>query len=161
MKLIPLTQGKFAQVDDDDFAFLTQWKWFAHFDGNNFYAGRQENQKELKMHRVIMNCNDGELVDHIDINGLNNQKLNLRKCTFAENLRNKKKYKNNQSNFKGVKTIRKKKKHEVRVFYIARITIDRNCIYLGSFNDEVEAAKAYDTAAIEHHGKFASLNFKQ
>ncbi len=95
MKLIPLTQGKFAQVDDEDYDYLNQWKWYTTKNHKTFYAARHirinGKQKLIYMHRVIMNIIKGYKTDHIDHNGLNNQKYNLRICTCQENNRNRKK----------------------------------------------------------------------
>lgn len=94
MKLIPLTQGKFAQVDDEDYSKLNSLKWQAKaYRKNKTYAARtyhiNEKWKTIGMHRIILQVIDTDiLVDHIDGNGLNNQKSNLRTCTVAENRMN-------------------------------------------------------------------------
>lgn len=87
MKLIPLTQGKFALVDDDDFEYLNQFKWLAHLFGKNYYA--DSGSKGL-MHRFIMKAEKADIIDHKDRNSLNNQKTNLRKCTRSQNNANRK-----------------------------------------------------------------------
>lgn len=94
MKLIPLTQGRFASIDDDDYEKICRYKWWAQKQPNTFYAGRMitlEGGKRypLMMHRVIMNESPNGLeVDHIDGNGLNNQKHNLRFVTRRQNMQN-------------------------------------------------------------------------
>ena len=95
MRLIPLTQGQFAQVDDWWFDELSQYKWFAIREekNDNYYAARWDstfNGKRtcLRMHRVIMNTPDNQEVDHADHNGLNNQEYNLENCTHKKNMAN-------------------------------------------------------------------------
>jgi len=91
MRKIKLTQGKYALVDDEDFEYLNQWNWYAGENRSGFFAARGEfngkNMNKILMHRVIMNCEKGKVVDHIDHNTLNNQKSNLRNCTTAENIK--------------------------------------------------------------------------
>ena len=100
MKSIPLTRGKFALVDDEDYEYLNQWKWFcAH---GRAVRGGGYKKKSVFMHRVILNTPDGYHTDHIDSNPLNNQKSNLRVCTIAENNRNQGRRKDNRSGYKGV-----------------------------------------------------------
>src|ERR1044071_1696611 len=84
MKLIPLTQSKFALVDDSDFERIRQYKWYY----NDGYAITYHKGKRIRMHRLIMNAPDGVDVDHRDTNKLNNQKSNLRLCTTTQNNRN-------------------------------------------------------------------------
>src|SRR5690349_18607697 len=99
MKLISLTQNKFAQVDDEDYDFLMQWRWYAikaTKEELNFYAvttinqGRGKRQKMIQMHRLLMSLTDPKIiVDHKDGDGLNNQRNNLRLCSFSQNSANK------------------------------------------------------------------------
>lgn len=159
-RLIPLTRGKFAIVDAEDYLRLSQYTWFAEGTGNNIYAVRKENGRSIKMHREIMNAPNHLVVDHIDHNGLYNRKRNLRLCTFAENCRNLKgrsiqygRNKRKSSKYKGVHWHKKSQK------WAAAITFNNKTHHLGYFIDEIEAAKAYDRAAKKYHGDFASLNF--
>ncbi len=154
VKLIPLTQGKFAIVDDDDYEHLNKYKWCALKTHNNkFYAVRRKNNKTIIMHRQIMNVPEGLVVDHIDGNGLNNRKNNLRICTQAQNIHNSRPRRNRSSKYKGVFWDKVNKK------WSTNIRKGDKRIYLGGFDDEIEAALAYDRKAAELFGEFAYLNF--
>lgn len=153
MKEIQLTNGFVAMVDDADFDWLNQWKWYAHKAGKSIYAERTEykQQKQIRMHVQIMNPENEMRVDHKDLNGLNNQRNNLRICTHAENRRNLTKPKNNTTGFKGVSPIRGK--------FQATIKVNYQQIYLGVYVDPIDAALAYDKAAKKYFGEFARTNF--
>lgn len=155
MKEIKLSQGKVSLVDDEDYEYLNQFKWFADKHRNTYYAGRQESrhlglQRTKLMHCVIMNHKG---IDHIDGNGLNNQKSNLRKCTNSQNAMNRTQIKGTSSKYKGVSFHKRDKK------WYSYIKKDQKLINLGSFTNEVDAAKAYDKKAIELFGEFSRLNF--
>lgn len=157
MKLIPLTQNKFAQVDDEDYDYLNQFKWYAFKVKHTFYAIRAirlltGKQKQIFMHRVIMNTPDDMEVDHKDHNGCNNQKDNIRNCTHFQNIGNKKKGINCSSKYKGVTWCKNDK------CWQASIQIDGKSIYLGRFKIEIEAALAYNKAAKFYFGDFANPN---
>jgi len=152
MKKIKLTRGCFALVDDDDYEFINQFKWHVTtVKGGLKYAERSVG-KDKKMHRVIMPTPDGVYIDHIDGNGLNNQKHNLRRATSSQNGMNRVVSKNNISGYKGVCPSRKK--------WMAKICVNGKVVFLGTFNTPIEAAKAYDKAAIDLFGSFAKLNLK-
>ncbi len=156
MKEIALSRGLVTQVDDEDFENLSAHKWYAQPGSKgNFYAARQirirpNKQRALQMHRVLINAPDGLEVDHVDYNGLNNQKENLRLATYAENKRHENLRTTNNSGFKGVS--RKGRK------WAARICIQEQQIWLGCFDTAVEAAHCYDAAVIKHFGEFAVTN---
>ena len=157
---IPLSQGKFAIVDPDDYYRLNIHKWFVSKVGHTYYARRHiRTNGGLKkttvcMHRAIMNAPDHLLVDHINHNGLDNRKVNLRLATKAQNSRNTRKTtKKTRSRYKGIYY------HKQNKCWYARITANGITFPIGSFKDEIAAAKAYDRAAKKYHGKFAGLNF--
>lgn len=158
MKKIPLTQGKYALVDDTDYELLKQHTWFVHKGLYSHYAVRNEKDDIGKfrfvwMHREIMQTPDGFLTDHIDGNGLNNQRTNLRVCTAQQNQHNRAPHKNCSSKYKGVSWKNSGKKWVVRIHH------NYQSKHVGVFADEIEAARAYDKAAKEAFGEFARLNF--
>ncbi len=157
MRKIPLTRGEFALVDDEDFEMLNAFKWHCLYCGSGTrkipYAKRSDyssgKQIGISMHRVILGA-ASELVDHIDGNGLNNQKSNLRLCTHAQNLMNQRKQR--FDHFKGVRFHKKDKRWQ------AYIVKDKRMIHLGSFDFSIDAAIAYNEAAKRLFGEFANLN---
>src|SRR5678815_886055 len=139
MKIIPLTQGKFALVDDDDFERLNAFKWHADVYKNSIYVGTNINGKKIRMHRFILGLNDSKVFcDHIDHNWLNNQKSNLRIVNNSQNLCNSRSRKNSISKYLGVCW------HHVNKKWIAQITQDYKTKYIGSFDNEIQAAIAYN-----------------
>lgn len=156
MKSIPLTQGKFAIVDDQDYGFLMQWKWCARHDkkSDTWYAVSRisGNQRMVPMHRLIMNAPEGMEVDHRDNNGLHNWRGNLRICTGAQNKYNRRPQKANPTGYKGVYLFEGKS-------WRAKIGFNKKQIHLGTFPTAEAAARAYDAAASKYFGEFAWLNF--
>jgi hypothetical protein len=151
MKEIPLTNGFFAQVSDEDCEFLSQWKWRARMDGNAWYAMRKQHveyvngkqiQKTILMHRLVLSrkleCEDFGLVDHIDGDGLNNCRENLRSATRKENGENRKNANknNNSSGIRGVSFNKKAKK------WVAHVSHNGRYIHVGSFSDIHAAEQA-------------------
>lgn len=158
MKKIRLTQNKFALVDDDDYSRLNKHRWCTFRNRHIWYAVRNVTstngkQVRLLMHREIMNPIKKLHVDHVDGNGLNNQKLNLRKCTNSQNLANSKKQINNTSGYRGVSWRKRQQTWE------AYISINKRRVHLGLFDSPQEAAQAYDDHAIKYFKEFARLNF--
>ena len=148
MAEIELTRGYVAQVDDQDYAALTEYQWQAWVGSRTVYAIRSGH---IKMHRVIMGARPGLEVDHADGDGLNNRKENLRLCTRSENARNQRKTRG-ASQFKGVS------RHHGR--WQAKILGPGSTrVHLGYHDIEADAARAYDDAAREHFGEFACTNF--
>jgi hypothetical protein len=154
---IPLTKGYVAIVDDDDHEWLSQWRWFALVGSNAVYAHRSVRidgkRRTLRMHRAILGAPKGMGVDHIDHDGLNNTRANLRLCTQSQNLGNQRLRTDGTSAYKGVSW------HTQRGKWQAHIKRDDKHKYLGLFTDEIDAALAYDAAARELFGEFAYLNF--
>lgn len=156
MKQIKLTQGKFALVDDADYEWLSQFKWYVDEMRTICYARAMIGRKAERMHRLILGFEPGDrrLTDHIDGDGLNNQRHNLRECDHSQNLQNKPKHKG-KSRYKGVSWEKRQRK------WIAVIKTKTKRIHLGSFEDDIEAAKIYDKAAGQYFGEFACLNFPE
>lgn len=161
MKIITLHSKKhgnhYCQVDDEDFETLNQFKWYADFvpsDGK--FRARSRLGGNVKspvlMHRFILEVKPNMLVDHVDMNPLNNQKTNLRVTNKANNMKNRNKQNNNTSGFKGVSWNKKDKK------WRATIQCDGKWKFLGNFDTEYEAANAYDDAAEELHKQYARTN---
>jgi hypothetical protein len=152
--IIPLTQGKFAIVDDEDFEIVSQYKWCAErsSDGLRYYAVRNEGGKLVRMHRLIMGFPKGN-VDHRDADGLNNSRSNLRLATTAQNGSNNRMARNNTSGFRGVSWNKTHGKWQVGIEHQgkrhAKCWIDT----------PEEAAHIYDAMARELHGEYARLNF--
>lgn len=146
--------GMFALVDDKDFDDLNKFKWYAWKGGNNFYAYTMrfdivsKKQKRIGMHRYIMNTPKGLVTDHINGNGLDNRRSNLRICTHAENIRNSRKPTANTSGLKGVSWNKNKKKWQAQIRH-------KKNIHLGYFDDKYKAYFVYCDAAHMLHGKFA------
>jgi len=155
MKRIALTQGKVALVDDGDFPKLNKFKWWIIKAPNTYYACCNENNKKRYMHRMILGVTTVQQVDHINHNGLNNQRDNIRLCSRAQNQMNQQRQKNTSSQFKGVSWNKQKKKWEAYIMY------RKQRIALGSFKKEEAAARAYDGKAREIFGEFANPNIRE
>ena len=160
IKKIKLTQGKFALVDDEDYEKISNYKWHASKRNKTFYAERgvtvaPNERRKIGMHNEIMDSPDGKTIDHINNNGLDNRKENLRFSTQYQQTLNRRNKKNGSSKFKGVYWHKKRKK------WIARIKTKEKLKYIGSFDDEKKAGLAYDKEAIINFGEFANLNFPQ
>jgi len=150
MRTIPLTHGKIALVSDEDYERVNQFKWRASWQGRHWYAASGDN---TKLHRFILGLENPKIiVDHIDGDELNCQRSNMRVCTNAENLRNRGKQKNNTSGFKGVIWYAPSRK------WRAQIKLNGNRKHLGHFDNIIDAARAYDEAAVKYFGEFAQLN---
>lgn len=147
MKTIKLTQGKYAIVDDADYEWLSASKWCF----NMGYAYRRKKTVPTYMHREIMSPPPGMQVDHINGDGLDNRRANLRICTQTQNLRNNRR-RRAKSGFKGVYPGGKPGR------WCARICVDKQPRHLGTYDCPRVAAKVYDEAAIRFFGEFATIN---
>lgn len=156
MKEIQLTQGLVTQVDDEDYEWLNQRKWSAKKENNTHYAVRNHSidgkRSTVRMHRLITNAPKGMDVDHIDGNGTNNQRSNLRICTRSQNQMNKGSSRGSLSKYCGVSWDKERKN------WRSRISCNYKSIHLGHYKDETDAALAYNEAALKYHGEFARLN---
>jgi hypothetical protein len=148
MTKIHLTQNKYTLIDDEDYELLSQRKWYAVKNGNTYYAGTWIKGITVFMHKVIMNPKSKQITHHMDGNGLNNQKKNLRLCTYGEH--NQTKVKTNCiSKYKGVWKSKKR--------WRATIYINGKPKNIGHFKNEKDAALAYNIAAVKR-GEFTYLN---
>ncbi len=156
---IPLRRGGVALIDDDDYKKIAAFRWNIRKDGYVEYAARyiQINGKNVRisMHRVILNLShrDGTIVDHINGNGLDNRKTNLRIVTSSLNRYNCRMRYNNTSGYRGISWHRKDKKWRVSICFKGKQ------FWCGEFINKISAALAYDNAAIKYYGTDAKLNF--
>lgn len=152
---VPLTRGYVALIDEVDADRVLTLRWYVMVNKNTAYARRSLNWTGGKrpsqlLHRFVLGVTDpGVHVDHIDGNGLNNRRENLRECTRTQNLGNSKRAVNNRTGFKGVMH------HERHGRYYARICVNGKQTYLGNFGTADEAHEAYCMAATVHFGAFA------
>jgi hypothetical protein len=148
-----------AIVDDEDYEDLIQYNWLFCQNGKGIYVRRTYGEAGLRKNQFLHNYLMGRVgVDHINHNGLDNRRSNLRFATAQENIKNRPKFFEREgrqfsSQYKGVTNRRNR--------WRATISVNYKQLFLGSFEDEVEAARAYDRAAIEHYGEFASINFPE
>lgn len=147
-KLIPLTQGKFVKVDNEDFDMLKDINWY-------YQVGYGYNDKTGMMHRLIMNPPDDMVVDHINRDKLDNRRSNLRVCRQQDNTRNRGSQLNCSSAYKGVS---RNKKDSVWECYIHVNDIKIN---LGSFKSEIRCAMNRDIYSLLYEREFAYLNFPE
>lgn len=157
-KLIQLTKGKFAIVDDKNFEWLNKFKWHAIRGTNTYYAIRHNNvggkRNNIFMHQLIVGNNTLKLLtDHWDGNGLNNQESNLRSCTSTENNRNQRNRIGYTSIYKGVSWSKQNNG------WLASINVKGKAVHRKFFKNEIDAAIQYDIWAKELFREFAKTNF--
>lgn len=153
MKLIPLSKGLFAKIDDADYSLVAKFAWWSttspHSKTNYAEGFISSRKKKIKMHHLIT----GERrVDHRNGDGLDNQRSNLRPCTHAQNMKNRRPRSGTKAGFKGVYYSKGSRK------WVAEIVSDGQWHYLGLHLTPRQAALAYNEAAIKYHGEFARLN---
>jgi len=165
MREIPLTQGKVALVDDEDYDMLIKWKWYAHRNRYTFYAARhtyidgkvRPDKPIIRMHREILGLavGDKRQADHKDQNGLHNWRGNLRIASPQANRLNQKLRVDNTSGYRGTYW------HKRHRRWCCTVSINKKQTTIGYFHDKISAAKAYDRAAIKYYGENAILNFPE
>jgi hypothetical protein len=153
VRQIPLTQDKVALVDDEDFSWLSHFKWNCRQSRGNLYAFSWIDGHCISMHRLILNPPREVSVDHKNGDGLDNRRGNIRFATQSQNTANTQRFRKGcSSQFKGVGWIKSRRK------WLAYIRKDGQFKYLGRYRDEIEAARGYDKAATEMFGEFAYTN---
>lgn len=154
MKKIKLTKEQYAIVDNEDFEYLNQFRW-SYLDRGKYtgYAIRSGRGKTVYMHREIMGTKDGELTDHIDGDGLNNRRSNLRIASPAQNQANRRPRKIGSSGVVGVYLSKGKKKS-----WQARYSRDDKWLHIGYFLTKEEAGEAYNKVITKVRGDFAPLS---
>ena len=155
MKKIQLTQNKYTIVDDEDYDYLNQWNWCSKKNINIYYAIRTVLNKRIYMHRIIINPTDNMYIDHINRNGLDNRKENLRICNKSQNACNSTIPRHNTSGIKGVCWDKSCNK------WLSRIKINGKQKHLGRFNNKLEAREVYRKEAKDHFGEFYSDSIKK
>lgn len=157
MKEISLTKNKIALIDDQDYPLVKEYSWHAYYSPHNqeWYGATKIGDRTIYMHRFIMDAPSNVEVDHINRNGLDNRRANLRLASRQQNSWNGKLRSGGTSIYRGVNWA------WGRECWEAKIRTKDKRIWLGYFPSEIEAAKAYDNAAREYHGEFASLNFPE
>lgn len=149
---------KIVKIDESEYNKLIKHKWYLEKSNNNFYAYTtikiNSVKKNFKMHRLIMGLNfgDGLIVDHINHNGLDNTKENLRLATKSQNGQNSKSQKNSSSKYLGVSYYKRDN------LWTAQIKVENKKLHLGRFLSEQKAAECYNIAANKYYKEFANLN---
>lgn len=155
MKTLRLSRGFEAKVDDAVFRWASQFRWSVSPAKHTYYAYRKRERKNVYLHREILGNPEGREVDHVDGDGLNNQRENLRVVTHAGNAMARQSHRSGKTSvFRGVRF------HQPSRKWTAQIKVDGANRWLGGFDREEEAARRYDEAALHYFGSLASPNFK-
>lgn len=158
-KRIPLTRGKFAVIDDEDFERVSKFKWSYTNKKparSGYATGNAGQRTKQQLARFILRAPKNVEVDHINHNGLDNRKKNLRLVTRSQNKFNLKKYTNNTTGYKGV--FRDRRTPPLTKEFLAKISVYKKQINLGRYKTAKEAAAVYNEAALKYHGEYACLN---
>lgn len=145
---------KYAIVDEADAPLVQRYCWHVFHTCGNWYANASVGGKTVLMHRLIASPGKHEVVDHINHNGLDNRRVNLRCCSRSVNQQNRRSVQsNNTSGYLGVYLDRRRNK------WSAQLRVNGKMRSFGYFADPAQAARARDAAALEHYGPHATLNF--
>lgn len=153
MRAIPLTQGKYALVDDEDYERVSQFKWTAKeaTQGCTWYAYRRARGRSIHLHRFILDAPANLHVDHKNHDGLDCRKNNMRLATPLQSTWNRRQRSDSRMQFKGV--VRMKGKYTPKVY------VGEHQVYFGTYNNQEDAARVYDAVVTRLRGEFAHTNF--
>jgi hypothetical protein len=142
-------------IDTKNWDNVKQYRWSIHLN-RHFYAETRINNKLFSLHKFILK--NKNYTDHKNHNTLDNTEFNIRNCSNSDNKKNLLKYKNNKTGFKGVKKVLRYSKNKTFKYYLAEIHYNKIYKFLGYYKNKIDAANAYNKAAIKYHGEFACLN---
>lgn len=144
--------NKYIKVSEEDYKMLSQYSWTIEKSGRRFYAATRINDVKIRMHRLLLQPKKTQQVDHINHNGLDNRRENIRFSTHIQNMRNRERTNKRKQRYKGVCYHKRLKKYQASICY------NKRRYYLGSFKLARDAAKAYNEAALKYFKEFAVLN---
>lgn len=156
VRRIPLTKGKTALVDDEDYEKLSKVRWFAFVRSGTSYAARHNGRPVVYMHREIVGAEPGTEVDHINGDGLDNRRANLRRCTHSQQQMHSLRRKRGRTGYRGVEYAAHVNKKNP---YLVRVMVSLKVVHTSYHATAEEAARMYDAVARRVHGEFAVLNF--